>query len=191
LEGLSRVDASVPGSIQPGVFAGKGCGDLPDRLAWLRPLGIAAGFSATLPMHRHSLGTGVNPATGMLTTIGGHNPNILHSGFALEYSTLYLTDRFDGGPPKAEPLNQLVPLVEVAFDTPLGSSLGQRTVGTLNPGLSYVAVTYQIAVEAVVPLDRAAGNSVGGRIQLLFFLDDFMPSMFGKPLFSEHPLFSR
>ena len=30
--GSPAVDASVPGSIQPGVFAGKGCGDLPDRL---------------------------------------------------------------------------------------------------------------------------------------------------------------
>jgi hypothetical protein len=52
-------------------------------------------------------------------------------------------------------------------------------------------VTFQIAIEALVPLDRAAGSSVGGRIQVLFFLDDFMPSMFGKPLFSDHPLFSR
>jgi hypothetical protein len=55
----------------------------------------------------------------------------------------------------------------------------------------YVAVTYQVALEAVVPLNRAAGDRIGGRLQLLFFLDDFIPSIFGKPLFSEHPLFSR
>ena len=127
----------------------------------------------------------------MLATVTGNNPNMLHYAIALEYSTLYLTDRFDGGPPKAEPLNQLVPLVEFAFDTPLGATPGQRTAGTANPGLSYVAVTYQIAVEAVVPLDRTAGNRVGGRLQLLFFLDDLIPSIFGKPLLSEHPLFSR
>lgn len=142
-------------------------------------------------MHRRSFGIGVDPATGMLASIVTNNPNILHWAVAREYSTLYLTDRFNGGPPTAEPLNQLVPLVEFAFDTSLGARLGQPTVGTMNPGLSYVAVSYQIAIEAVVPLDRAAGSSVGGRIQVLFFLDDFMPSIFGTPLFSQHPLFSR
>jgi hypothetical protein len=52
----------------------------------------------------------------------------------------------------------------------------------LNPGLSYVAVTWQIAVEAIVPLNSAAGR--GGRMQLLLFLDDLAPSLFGKPLLS-------
>ena len=42
----------------------------------------------------------------------------LRLGFALEYSMLYLTDRFTGGPPNEEPLNQLVPLVEFAFVSP-------------------------------------------------------------------------
>jgi len=37
--------------------------------------------------------------------------------FAVEFSTLYLTSRFNGGPPKEEPLNQLVPLIEFPVDT--------------------------------------------------------------------------
>src|SRR3984893_1341056 len=41
--GSSAIDAAVRGSIQPGVFVGKGFGDLPDRLDWLRPFGVAAG----------------------------------------------------------------------------------------------------------------------------------------------------
>lgn len=41
-------------------------------------------------------------------------------GFALEFSTLYLTDRFTGGPPKEELLYQVVPLVEFAFVSPAG-----------------------------------------------------------------------
>ena len=107
--GSSAIDAAVSSSIQPGVFVGKGFGDLPDRLAWLRPFGVVAGLSANLLTHRHSLGTVVEPATEMLGTAVTHNPNMLHYAFALEFSTLYLPDRFDGGPPKAEPLNQLVP----------------------------------------------------------------------------------
>jgi hypothetical protein len=42
-----------------------------------------------------------------------------------------------------------------------------------------VAVTWQIAAEAIVPLNRAGGDGVGFRAQLLLFLDDLLPSLFG------------
>ena len=80
-----------------------------------------------------------------------------------------------------------VPLVEFAVDTPLGGV--RRQVATANPGISYVAITWQVAAEAIVPLDGGAGSHVGGRIQLLMFLDDLLPAVFGKPLLSEHALF--
>jgi hypothetical protein len=108
------------------------------------------------------------------------NVDIPHWGFAVEFSTLYLTSRFTGGPPKEEPLNQLVPLVEFAFD----SSRGTKSIATMNPGLSYAAVSWQLAVEAIVPLNSASGHNIGGRAQLLLFLDDLAPSLFGKPLLS-------
>ena len=85
--------------------------------------------------------------------------------------------------PKDEPLNQLLPLVEFSFDTPRG----QNTVATMNPGLAYVAVAWQLAAEVIVPLNREAGNSTGFRAQLLFFLDDLIPKLFDKPLLSDKP----
>jgi len=54
----------------------------------------------------------------------------------------------------------------------------------MNPGLSYVAVTWQIAAEAIVPLNTEGGSRIGARAQLLLFLDDLIPSLFGKPLLS-------
>jgi hypothetical protein len=54
-------------------------------------------------------------------------------------------------------------------------------------GFAYVAVTWQIAAEAIVPLNRVGGNSPGLRTQLLFFLDDLIPSVFGKPLLTNKP----
>jgi hypothetical protein len=94
---------------------------------------------------------------------------------------LYLTSRFTPGKlPKQEPLNQLVPLVEFSFVSPRG----EKTAATMNPGLSYVAVTWQVAAEAIVPLNTEAGRGIGGRAQLLLFLDDLIPSLFGKPLLS-------
>jgi hypothetical protein len=105
------------------------------------------------------------------------NAGIADWGFAIEYSTLYLTSRFTPGP-KEEPLHQFVPLVEFAFDSPIG----ERTAATMNPGLSYVEDVWQVSVEAVVPLDTQGGHGLGIRTQSLLFLDDLAASLFGKPL---------
>jgi hypothetical protein len=124
-----------------------------------------------------------NLATGRFETILVPQVQTLHWGFSLQYSTYYLTSRFTGGPPKQEPLNQLVLLVEFSFDSPLG----QTTAATMNPGFAYVAVTWQIAAEVIVPLNRESGSGTGMRVQLLLFLDDLLPSLFGKPLLSDKP----
>ena len=57
----------------------------------------------------------------------------------------------------------------------------------MNPGFAYVAGAWQIAAEAIVPLNRAGGDGIGFRAELLFFLDDLLPSVFGKPLLSHKP----
>jgi hypothetical protein len=182
--GDQSVGAGGPTTLQPGIFFGKGFGDLPDGMAWLRPFGVAGGITAEFPTSRTSTIMDIDPATGRLGRVVTRSGNRLHWGFALEYSTLYLTDRFTGGPPKEEPLNQLVPLVEFAFDSPIGRGFGRKTAGTVNPGLSYVAETWQIAAEAIVPMNREAGRSVGVRVQLLFFLDDLVPALFKSPMFA-------
>jgi len=55
-----------------------------------------------------------------------------------------------------------VPLVEFSFDSPIR----QPTGATVNPGFAYVAVTWQVAAEAVVPMNPAGG---GGRAFALRF----------------------
>jgi hypothetical protein len=181
--GAQRVGADAPNTVLPGVFFGKGFGDLPDALSWLRPFAVTGALVAEFPIG--SAGTAIAPdlTTGMLESIPAPGIETLHWGFSVQYSTLYLTSRFNGGPPKNEPLNQLVPLVEFNFD----SARGQYTAATMNPGFAYVAATWQIAAEAIVPLNREAGEGVGFRAQLLFFLDDLLPSVFGKPLLSDQP----
>lgn len=170
------VDANSPNTIKPGLSFGKGFGDLPDSLSWLRPFGITGGIVLEHPAGSVSKNFGIDPVSGQLGPMMTRSVDILHWGFALEFSTLYLTSRFTGGPPKEEPLN--VPLVEFAFD----SSWGTKSSATVNPGLSYVAVTWQITAEAIVPLNSASGRNIGARTQLL--LDDLAPSLFGKPLLS-------
>lgn len=92
---------------------------------------------------------------------------------------MYLTDRFTPGQlSKNGPLHQFGPLVEFAFDT----LWRVKTAATVNPGLAYVEDVWQISGEVIVPLNSQGGRGLGFRTQLLIFLDDFAPSIFGKPL---------
>ena len=179
--GARSIGADQATTFQPGIFLGKGFGDLPDQVSWLRPFGVTFAAAPEFLTRHDSIATGVTPS-GRLGPVSLRDSNVLQWGFALEFSTLYLTDRFTGGPPTEEPLNQLVPLVEFAFDTPFGPASNGKTAATMNPGLSYVAETWQLAAEAIVPLDREAGHGAGFRAQLLFFIDDLLPSLFGQPV---------
>ena len=44
----------------------------------------------------------------------------------------------------------------------------------MNPGLSYVAKTWQLALEAIVPLEWQARRGIGVRAQIPLFLDDLV-----------------
>jgi hypothetical protein len=178
--GATGIDAKAPNTIKPGLFFGKGFGDLPDSLSWLRPFAVTGALSLDHSTGGFSANLGFDPSTGQLGPMLTRNVDILHWGFAIEFSTFYLTSRFSGGPPKEEPLDQFVPLVEFAID----SGSGLKSVATMNPGLSYVSTTWQWTVEAIMPLNNASGHGLGGRTQLLLFLDDLAPSLFGKPLLS-------
>jgi hypothetical protein len=46
-----------------------------------------------------------------------------------------------------------------------------------------MADTWQIALEALLPVNAASGNGVGAIAELHFFFDDIFPNSLGKPLF--------
>lgn len=135
-----------------------------------------------IPARRSHYVSAALPAARDLADAQAQNVATLHWGFALEYSMLFRTSRFIPGKlPAEEPLHQFVPLVEFQFDSPHHG----KTSGTMNPGLSYVAHTWQFAVELVVPIVGGGSKRPAGvRAQLLFFLDDLIPSIFQKPLLS-------
>ena len=126
-----------------------------------------------------SVNFGIDEQTGALGPMISRNVDTLHWGFSLQYSTFYLTPRHTPGRlPKSEPVNQFIPLVEFAFDTPRGV----KTAATMNPGLAYVADKWQVAAEAIVPLNSEGGRTIGARAHLFLFLDDLIPAIFGRPL---------
>jgi hypothetical protein len=173
--GARRVGAESFSTVTPAIFFGKGFGDLPADMKFLRPLAITG-----------LAGYGI-PTRSSTTTIGDdgdvdveRNPHTLEWGFAIEYSLPYLQSFVQDVGLKA-PFNRMIPIVEFAMSTALDR--GQSgTTGTVNPGIIWAGQDIQLAVEAVVPVNRRSGNSVGVLAQLHFFLDDLFPQTFGRPL---------
>ena len=178
--GAQGVNANKPDVLRPGLFFGKGFGDAPQSLSWLRPFAVTGAITLEHPMTGSSINFGVDEMTGELVPMLMRNVDTLRWGFSLQYSTYYLSSRYIAGKlPKNEPVNQFIPLVEFAFDTPRG----EKTAGTVNPGLAYIADKWQIAAEAIVPLNSEGGRTIGVRAHVFLFLDDLFPAVFGKPLF--------
>src|SRR3981081_3134349 len=79
--------ASSFSTLTPTVFIGKGFGDLPDSVAWLRPLTVSGTIAVAVPTDSTSLTT-TTLSTGATTLSETINPKILQLGFALEYSLI-------------------------------------------------------------------------------------------------------
>jgi hypothetical protein len=143
---------------------GKGLGDLPESLDWLRPLAIQG-------------------AAGIEFPIGATAPEgtVLHYNLVVMYSLLYLqTVVKDVGLPW--PLNRLFPTVEFGFETPLSGADKGVTIAYAYPGLIWAGKSVELGLEAQVPLNDRSGDNVGVIGLVHFFLDDMMPSVF-QPLF--------
>lgn len=168
--GTARAGAEPTSVVSPGVFFGKGMGDL--STGWLRPLAVTGVVSYDVPVRAR-------------VTINGdteRNPHLLNTGLAIEYSLPYLQSQVrDIG--LGAPFNRLIPLVELALSTPLDRGQGGQTTGTVNPGALWVGRDLQLGLEAVVPVNDRTGNSVGVVFQLHWFLDDLFPRGLGAPLF--------
>jgi hypothetical protein len=148
---------------------GKGMGDLPPSLPWLRPFAITGNLSYDFPVKTESNG---NP-----------NPNNFNAGIAIEYSLEYLQHRVrDVGLPA--PFDRMIPLVEIAGTDPLNRGQDGKVTGTVQPGLIWAGQYYQIGAEAIVPMNSRTGHGYGGLLQFHLFLDDIFPDSFGRPLFN-------
>ena len=168
-------------TLTPTVFMGKGFGDLPDSMAWLRPVGVTAQVGVALPTRSTTLGTMTLP-TGATAFTEIVNPNILQWSFALEYSLL--TTLYSGGNHKGTRFAQgWVPVVEFALQTPLNGPAAGQTTGTVNPGVIWVGRYLQFAVEAIVPINGSSGRDVGVRAQAHLYLSAIFPDTIGKPIF--------
>ena len=182
--GASNVGAETFNTYTPTIWFGKGWGDLPDTLSWLRPVAITGQFGYAIPGRTSTTTLGTNPDTGEFIANTELNPRVLNWGGTIQYSMPYLKSAVkDLDLPDF--INHLIPLVEATLQTPVANTLtsGTTTTGTINPGVIWVNNTFQIGVEALLPINRQSGTNVGVIGQLHFYLDDIDPRGIGKPLF--------
>ncbi len=179
--GRPKVEAESFDVIKPTLLFGKGFGDLPDSLGWLKPLAVTGIAGGELPTRSGTKTLRLND-DGDLDIDIEKNPTIFHWGFAVMYSLPYLQSFVrDVGLPVV--LNRLIPLVEIDITNPLDRGFAGKTTGTVNPGIIWAGRYFQVGLEAVIPMNERTGKNVGARAQLHFFLDDIFPTTIGRPLF--------
>jgi len=134
----------------PTLFYAKGFGDLPDPLRLLRP------FALTGVIGRESSADALRPA-------------MLNWSFTIQYSLPYLQSYVkDIGLP--EPFNRMIPVVEFPLRTCLGHECSGQTTGTMNPGVVWVGRSFNLSVEAVLPINSRSGRGTGAMIQIHKYL---------------------
>jgi hypothetical protein len=69
------------------------------------------------------------------------------------------------------------------FSPAAGPAYGMPMTLTAGAGVIYMGDTYQVGLEALIPLNTAAGPHVGAILQVHFFFDDLFPNTIGKPIF--------
>ena len=188
--GTTHTGGDRYGSTSPTGYFGKGMGDLP--VGFLRPFAVTGELSYTVADRelKSSQPPPVSPGasasspfdTGIAAQLNNANNNAWSGGVTLQYSIPYLQSQVKnvglGGF-----LGNLVPLVEFTWSSPASSPSTQGTTWTAAPGVIYMADWGEVGVEALIPLNRTTGTTVGAVGLVHFFFDDMFPNSLGKPLF--------
>jgi hypothetical protein len=158
--------ANAYSTFTPEVYLGKGFGDLPSALSYLRPFAVTAELGPNLT-----------------TTTSANGPDSFGWGLTLQYSIPYLQDEVkDLGIP--QPFSNLYLVVEAPMSTCTAGACSGQTTGTLDPGFLWLNRYGQFGVEAMIPVNRQSGDHVGVLFDAHLYFDDSFPHSLGKPLFN-------
>ena len=150
----------------PDFYFGKGFGDLPASLSYLRPFAITGELGPNLT-----------------TASSANGPNSFGWGLTLQYSIPYLQNQVkDLGIP--QPFNNLIMVVEAPMSTCTAGACSGQTTGTINPGFLWLNRYGQFGIEAQIPVNHLSGNHVGVLFDAHLYFDDIFPNSLGKPLFN-------
>jgi len=150
-------------TLAPGLTFGRGLGDLPGGLRYLKPIALGGAVSLETP-----LGNIGDPA---------EQTSTLSYGVFLEYSIPYLQS-FVKDVGLSKPLSRMVPIVELSLATPVNGPDHGATTAFVNPGLIWAGKYVQLGAEALIPLNDRTGHHVGVLAVVHWYLDDLAPNAF-------------
>lgn len=165
--GASQVADSFT-TISPGLFFGKGMGDLSPSSSFLRPFAITGVIGAGFPLES--------------SVDGERVPTTLTWAFSLQYSLLYLQS-FVKDIGLGAPFNRMILVTEFPMETCLNADCGGHTTGTINPGVVWCGKTMEFGIAAQIPVNSQSGSSVGVLGLLHLYVDDVFPHSLGRPIF--------
>ncbi len=182
--GQARVEAESFSTLVPQIFFGKGLGDVPASMRFLKPLAVTGAIGIAIPTKEHTVTRTV--ADDAVDVERELNPRVLEWGFSLQYNLQYLQSFVEDIGLEA-PLNRMIPVVEFAMETSVQGV--SHTSGSIDPGVIWFGQYIQLSLEAVIPingnaLEGARQAQVGVIGQLHFYLDDILPEVFTWTPFS-------
>ena len=178
--GRKATEAESFDVFNPALFFGKGFGDLPEALHYLKPLAVTGVVGGKLPNRKWTKTVKVE-GDEVEVEVERH-PNVFQWGIVIEYSLPYLQSFVkDVGLPA--PFSRMIPVVELNFEHPLDRGMAGKNTGTVNPGIIWAGKFIQIGLEAIFPINDRTSKNVGVRGMLHFFLDDLFPTSLGRPVF--------
>ncbi|HJR04125.1 MAG TPA: hypothetical protein VKA83_20965 [Methylomirabilota bacterium] len=174
--GSKKIGAESFDTVTPQLFFGKGFGDLPNSVEWLKPLVLTGAIGLDIPTRRFNQTISVND-DGEVAVERELNAKTMQWGFTVQYNLQYLQSFVrDVGLPS--PFNRMIPIVEFAMRTPIEGRPAGHTTGTINPGVIWFGRYFQLGLEAVIPVNTRTGKNVGVLGQIHFYLDDIAPKIF-------------
>lgn len=180
--GAQRVGADTFSVLSPAFFFGKGFGDLPESLKYLKPFAITGVVGPNFPTRSKNISTTIDPDTGEISQNIDRNPTTLTWGFSIQYNLNYLQS-FVRDIGLGAPFNRMIALVEFPLQTCVSRGCGGQVTGFVNPGLVWFGKSMQLGLEAQIPINDRTGKSVGVLGIVHFFIDDLFPKSIGRPIF--------
>ncbi|MEJ2324255.1 MAG: hypothetical protein P8Y77_05640 [Nitrospirota bacterium] len=170
--GARKAEANSFSTISPAVFFGKGFGDLPESVKFLRPLAVTGVIGPNFPAKSKTVVDGEEKL----------NPITLSWGFTVQYNLQYLQS-FVKDVGLGDPLKRMVVIVEFPMETCLNQDCEGQTTGTVNPGIIWFGKQFQLGIAAQIPINSRTGHNVGVLGLVHLFIDDMFPNSIGKPIF--------
>lgn len=164
-------------TVSPVIFFGKGFGDLPESVKFLRPFAITGAIGPHFPTRSGNVS--IDPDTG--ETVAERNPTTLTWAFSLQYSLMYLQS-FVKDIGIGDPFKRMILVTEFPMETCMSADCKGKTTGTINPGVVWAGKFMEFGIAAQIPINSRTGKNVGVLGLFHLFIDDLFPKGIGGPI---------